>query len=203
MLIVRPLIVLVLCLAAGAAFAQAARKPAENDWLIVPGQRLGPITASTSRARLPALLPGAKFEDTEEVSEDHTKTAITNVSGGAADMTVYWSTAKRSRITQIVLRSPDAKWRTSDGIRVGMPVSELARLNGAPLTFSGFGWEFGGMIEEWHGGKLEKMPLPLTLGPTQQTGGNELFGDGVKIRSDDARAAKAAVAVESITVHLK
>lgn len=45
-------------------------------------------------------------------------------------------------------------WKLASGVGIGTPLSELRRINGKPFTFSGFGWDYGGTVIDWHGGKL-------------------------------------------------
>jgi hypothetical protein len=65
----------------------------------------------------------------------------------------------------------ESTWRRSDGIRMGMTLAELVVRNGRPIQFSGFGWDYGGAIHDWHGGALEKGAGGLTLCPPE-------FADG-------------------------
>lgn len=83
-------------------------------------------------------------------------------------------------------------WHAASGLRPGMRLAELVELNGAPVSFYGLGWDYGGGVQDWHGGRLAN------------TVGNRLFhavtlaardgavhaalpqGDGV-FRSDDPR----------------
>lgn len=50
----------------------------------------------------------------------------------------------------------ESTWQRSDGIRMGLGLDELARRNGKPIEFSGFGWDYGGNISSWGGGTMEK-----------------------------------------------
>ena len=37
-------------------------------------------------------------------------------------------------------------------------------MNGVPFIFFGFGWDYGGIISEFNGGKLSSIPVSLQLG---------------------------------------
>lgn len=54
----------------------------------------------------------------------------------------------------VSVREPGTRWRLDNGIVMGMRLSELARLNGKPIRFSGMGWDYGGTVTDWNGGKL-------------------------------------------------
>ena len=62
----------------------------------------------------------------------------------------------------------ESQWQRSDGIRMGLTLTRLIALNGGkPIEFSGFGWDYGGAISDWHGGAMEngKVGGGLTLCP--------------------------------------
>ena len=35
-----------------------------------------------------------------------------------------------------------------------MTLAELVALNGAPVSFYGLQWDYGGTVQDWHGGRL-------------------------------------------------
>lgn len=47
-----------------------------------------------------------------------------------------------------------SRWRLDNGVGIGMPLAQLARLNGKPLRFSGLDWDYGGTVSDWNGGAL-------------------------------------------------
>jgi len=55
-------------------------------------------------------------------------------------------------------------WKTSYGIMLGTTLKELETMNGVPFIFFGFGWDYGGIISEFNGGKLSSIPVSLQLG---------------------------------------
>jgi hypothetical protein len=56
-----------------------------------------------------------------------------------------------------VLDAP-SHWQRADGIRTGLTLAELVLRNGAPVTFMGFDWDYGGGITNWNGGRLQRDP---------------------------------------------
>lgn len=50
----------------------------------------------------------------------------------------------------------ESEWQRSDGVRMGLTLTKLVALNGKPIQFSGFGWDYGGTISNWNGGTMEK-----------------------------------------------
>src|SRR5687767_4624093 len=58
-----------------------------------------------------------------------------------------------STIDVIKITQPGGNWITDDGIKIGTTLDELVKLNGQPITFSGFGWDYGGWIYQYGSGK--------------------------------------------------
>ena len=56
-----------------------------------------------------------------------------------------------------MLRVMDAgsQWQLDTGVGVGTPLSALVALNGKPIAFTGFDWDYGGAVSDWHGGRLQ------------------------------------------------
>jgi hypothetical protein len=52
----------------------------------------------------------------------------------------------------------ESLWQRSDGIRMGITLTELAARNDAPVGFTGFDWDYGGSCCDWNGGRLERDP---------------------------------------------
>jgi hypothetical protein len=46
-------------------------------------------------------------------------------------------------------------WTMPSGLRIGLTLAEVEALNGKPFRLSGFGWDYGGMVLDWQGGKLD------------------------------------------------
>ena len=47
-----------------------------------------------------------------------------------------------------------SKWVGPGGVHVGSTIAELEKANGKPFTFSGLGWDYGGLVKDWRGGAL-------------------------------------------------
>lgn len=87
---------------------------------------------------------------------------------------------KTGAINDIIIRQPSSNWATVEGIKIGTKLDELVKLNGKPITFTGFGWDYGGNILSFNGGKLEQYDggMNLTIGePDNIDGLDEFYGD--------------------------
>jgi len=84
-----------------------------------------------------------------------------------------------------------SRWRLGDDIGIGTPLSKLVAMNGKPLTFSGFDWDYGGAIGDWNGGRLQpadadaRRPL-IRLRHGEAAQGTYPMGDAM-FSSDDPR----------------
>ena len=108
---------------------------------------------------------------------------------------------KDAPIQEIRVRAPGSRWRDASGLRMGMTLSELVALNGAPISFYGLEWDYGGTVQDWHGGRLANAAgaalfRRVTLGARTGTSPDAVpIGDSV-FRSDDARLAGVGDALE-------
>ena len=88
----------------------------------------------------------------------------------------------------IAVRNEDARWYAPKPAFVMMKASlrELEESNGKPFVFRGFGWDRGGTVTDWQGGRLEGVGARLNYA-TERVGPDglpeELRGD-VPVRSD-------------------
>ena len=57
-------------------------------------------------------------------------------------------------IVEVRVSNPATHWHDANGLRPGMTLAELVALNGAPVSFYGLDWDYGGAVQDWHGGKL-------------------------------------------------
>ena len=74
-----------------------------------------------------------------------------------------------------------------------MSLAELVALNGAPVSFYGLAWDYGGTVQDWHGGTLANAVgarvfhrIALRSRPGLDTADGLPQGDAV-FRSDDHR----------------
>jgi hypothetical protein len=146
---IAPALGLAVLLAASAATAQ------RDDLLIVPGERVGPVSRQTSEDTLRALY-GA----------DRVTPHLVELGEGLAcrGSKVTWESGDS---LEIVWRDADAgtgvvsihvkgqRWRTREGVGFGITLRELERLNGKPFELTGFGWDYAGTVISWSGGSLE------------------------------------------------
>jgi len=168
----------VIALSALLVGSTAAQK---NDWLIVPGQRIGPITASTTRADLDTLFGKDNVRDGSLDSSDVPE-AATVVLGNdtSAALAITWDKERASNIHICFgTETGPCRWRTASGIRLGLPLMELHRLNGKAFQLAGYGFEGQGAVTSWRHGALEEDPsacghLVVRLSPAAEVEGRSM-----------------------------
>ena len=95
-------------------------------------------------------------------------------------------------IVELRISGPASQWHGRDGLRPGMSLAELVALNGAPISFYGLGWDYGGTVQDWHGGKLanavgNKLFHRVTLSASKAAGDRALPSGDTTFRSDDGK----------------
>jgi hypothetical protein len=94
-------------------------------------------------------------------------------------------------IAALRARGAGSRWRLDNGVTLGMSLAELAARNGRPVGFSGLGWDYGGAISDWQGGKLAPAEgaavfRSLTLEPCPGAADDDYPLGDASFRSDDA-----------------
>jgi hypothetical protein len=62
-------------------------------------------------------------------------------------------------VNPVLLQVSDrrSQWEGRFGIHMGTTLTELVVLNAKPIQFSGFGWDYGGVISDWNHGLLDSL----------------------------------------------
>ena len=148
----------------------AQAPPPANDWTIVPGLRVGPITASTVREDLSRFFPKEAVEDDEIELDEGMLQAATLIykNDPSRSLAISWNgKGPQAHPRQVFvchgLRRGACRWQTSGGIQIGTHLAQLEAMNGGPFTISGFGFNYGGNVLSWDGGKLAKLDCPGRL----------------------------------------
>ena len=105
--------------------------------------------------------------------------------GDRKEIVVYWQdTNYHKDIAFLQSGMYDAPYHTASGLKIGSSLADLLRINGQKINFSGFGWDYGGYIQSYNNGTMEKSPVQfrLDLDFTESTD-NELMGD-VELNTD-------------------
>ena len=87
------------------------------------------------------------------------------------EVEVYWKDGKDFKeIQDVMVKSAvgndgnlavKSPWVSREGLRMGMKLSEVVALNEKTFTMTGIGWDLGGTVMSWEGGKLDKKNVSI------------------------------------------
>ncbi|MEH2092844.1 hypothetical protein [Nostoc sp.] len=131
-----------------------AKSQTLTDTLIVPGERVGPITRTTTKKDLVKLFGASHLVDkTISGAEGIGSFAATQLnlnqgrclttSCSASTLLVVWSDNTRTKPLDV--RNLGSAWKTREGIGIGTPLSELRKKLGN-FKLYGLAWDYGGTI---------------------------------------------------------
>jgi hypothetical protein len=148
------------------------------DWLIVPGQRVGPITASTTRAELDAMFGKENVQERNlDISEGPEAATVVFGDDSSARLAITWDRERPSTVHICFgTQTGPCRWRTAGGIRIGLPIRELEKLNEKSFQLTGFGGEPQGTVTSWRKGQLEENPAACGHLVVRLTPADELTG---------------------------
>jgi hypothetical protein len=134
-----------------------------NDFIIVPGVRVGPITSESSEEQLKKVCGAANVQPAD-VPDETGKTSMGLVifpDDPRKKIAVIWKDPqKRQGVDTIWLRSScspvcQSDWAVTNGISLGTSLQDMERLNGNPFTLSNFVTNGTGWVRSWNNGQLD------------------------------------------------
>ncbi|MDZ8106266.1 MAG: hypothetical protein RM338_11685 [Nostoc sp. DedQUE12a] len=122
-----------------------AKSQTLTDTLIIPGERVGPITRTTTKQDLVKLFGASRVVDkTIAGAEGIGSFAATQLKlDRGRSLLVVWSDNTRTKPLDV--RNLGSAWKTREGMGVGTPLSELRKQLGN-FKLYGLGWDYGGTI---------------------------------------------------------
>ena len=135
---------------------QLSAQPVADDWLIVPGVRVGPISELTSEAELQGIFGVENVEAIDvELGEGFSEPGTAVFPDDAARrIEIAWTDSSRSAPKEVRITGEASSWRTSEGISLGSTLKEIERINGYPFRLAGFAFDYGGTITGCGRGRL-------------------------------------------------
>ncbi len=129
-----------------------------NDWLIVPGVRIGPVTARSTEAELKAIVGAdAVTRDSVFWFEGQYRPATVLFSRDSLRrLSIVWKDEEAwSNPERIDLDGGHSIWHTADGISLGTTLEELENLNGKAFRITSADHDYAGLAWSWEGGALQ------------------------------------------------
>lgn len=140
-------------------FASALNAFAQTSFQIVPGAKVGAITARTSEADLRRIY-GSKNVRSGEVGLGEGETVPGTIlfpNDPRRRLEIAWKNAKTKKSPDFVQFSGEKSfWQIAPGIGLGTSLKTLERINGRGFTLLGFQWDYSGTVVSWNGGKLAR-----------------------------------------------
>jgi hypothetical protein len=190
----------------------APAAPARGDnWIIVPGVRVGAVTAKTTPEDLVRAFgkPNVVFQKIPLIEGAMADGAVVFPKDPTKRLSVVWKSVKGRKLAESVLiRDDRSVWKTATGVGMGTTLETLQRLNQRPFKLYGFEWDYGGAVTSWEKGRLETMlkGMAITLRPTPNA---NISADERKrvigerpVKSNDPAVRKLQPAIHQIVVRL-
>ncbi|MFG1346639.1 hypothetical protein V5F59_17240 [Xanthobacter autotrophicus DSM 431] len=127
------------------------------------------------------------FRTVNAAEGERAKASIVFPGDPARRVEIIWLDEKRRRRPAQVSVSDPGAWRTPEGTGVGDSLKAVEAANGRPFVLYGFGWDYGGTVVDWEGGRLARTGCRLLLRLTPRPGPYAGEADGERaFRSDSA-----------------
>jgi hypothetical protein len=188
-------------LALSAILAGAGQEPPSASFTIVAGRQFGPIRETTTRVELQSLFRGGIKDGDLSIGEGLCTSGTKVYPGTPDEVEVAWEDERRTRVAFVRTMTAGSRWRTSRGVRIGTTLPELVRIAGKILTFSGFGWDYGGGLawSEPTGSIGLRLSLMHDEALTKLPRADEIYGDR-EVPSDHPVIRRARITVDEITM---
>ncbi|MCO6488409.1 MAG: hypothetical protein J5I98_08330 [Phaeodactylibacter sp.] len=187
----------------GSAAAEEKEQPVSlaKDYTVVPGKRVGGITATSTEADIRALYgDGQVAYRSVYIGEGESQPGIAVFPDTPNELEIVWDIAAATGNPEFIrISKADTDWRTIQGVTVGTTLEELEKVNGRPFNLYGFGWDYGGLVNDWRGGHLDSY-LVIALEPADwEQVGPEVSGD-ITFSSNDPKVRALGARVASMVV---
>jgi hypothetical protein len=179
--------------------------PMGDDLTYVPGERFGKITGFSEEGDF-KFLYGERIVPAEiPIGEGFTTSGYRLFPGTRNEVDIILPNEENGVEQLIVkIRNQDSQWRTPGrSLAIGTSLKDLEKLNGKPITFLGFEWDYGGRVLSWNNGELEGIGATLSTPPSSNDSSlpEALIGDH-EISSDDPVLEGNQIWVAEISVPL-
>jgi hypothetical protein len=111
---------------------------------------------------------------------------------------VWWSDQAKRRDIYLIVINGQSSWSVPRGVRLGLSLAALEKLNHKPFKVTGPDGESGSQVSDWNGGMLARLPGDCKVGVRLRTDGDPATVAGGKefLSSDPAIRAMNPVVAE-------
>ena len=166
----------------------------------------GPFARSASHASLVKAFGKANvaLHDVGVGEGETVKASVIFPHDKARRIEVLWISEKARRNPSEIRVGDGSAWRTTQGVAAKMSLAEVEAINGKPFRLYGFGFDYGGTVIDWDGGRLAARDggctLSLRFTMREAADNSGIYGEERSFMSDDAAMSKAAPVVEDISL---
>lgn len=127
-----------------------------------PGVNFGAVTRRTSEKALIDLYGRNNVKrEAWYLGEGQYRAASAVLKGTKSEFWILWKNDKYTNAERVIVLG--SAWRTSEGLRVGLPLDAVVKINGRNFLFYGFEWDYGGAVESWKRGRLSRFGDDMTV----------------------------------------
>jgi len=151
----------------------------KTDSLLVTDSSWGPIDRKTDFPGLEKIYGKANLKDVWICGAECLDTVLVTkiFEDMPGEMVVFWrDSAFHKKIARIENYKPGSPYHTNAGLKNGSTLNDLLKANGQKISFSGFGWDYGGGIISYNKGKLDSSSINFRL-DISGSPSDSLFGD--------------------------
>lgn len=171
-----------------------------DDATIILGKRVGPIEKGMTLFGLKTLFGGGKVKAADiEIGEGETMAGAKLFEGTGKELEIIFNPeGDEKEIWDINIIGKD--WKFENGLKLGMPLTEVEKINGGPFGVLGFGWDYGGFAN-FEGGKLEAK-VSIHFKSAKPDVDDSLIGDKL-IPTTDKKLRAAGLTIDGISVFFR
>ncbi len=163
--------------------------------------QLEKLSEVISKNNIQKIYPEAEISEGIDLFEEGTVERAYSILYPNTDdeLLIIWEDKIRNQPHQIYVEN-DGRWKTGEGIEIGTSYEDLVAINGGPIDFYGFGWDYSGAVD-WKDGKMENTNVRVFLAPVDAPP-KSFYGDQI-IEADPEDIINLHLKVRAIIIQNK
>jgi hypothetical protein len=135
---------------------------ADAQQIVAPGtvDCASPFAKNSSHAKLATAFgsQNVTFQEIGTFEENRAPATIVFPNDPKRRLEFLWRDENTKSDLAAIWIGGGSLWTGPLGVRLGMPINEVETLNTKPFKLSGFDWDYGGMVTDWQGGAMARLP---------------------------------------------